>query len=68
MRKILISLVLSFGLVGVSQASIWDILFPPLQPKPPVYQAPEIDPATAVSALTLLAGGLAIVRGRRAKK
>ena len=28
--------------------------------------APEIDPASAISALTLLAGGLAIYRGRRA--
>jgi len=27
--------------------------------------APEIDPASAVSALTLLAGGLAVLRGRR---
>jgi|HubBroStandDraft_4_1064222.scaffolds.fasta_scaffold41186_2 hypothetical protein len=30
--------------------------------------APEIDPAAAGSALTLLAGGLAVVRGRRRKK
>ena len=68
MRKTLITLALSFGLVGVSQASIWDILFPQPKPKVPVYQAPEIDPASAMSALTLLAGGLAIVRGRRIKK
>jgi hypothetical protein len=27
--------------------------------------APEIDPASAVSALTLLVGGLAVVRGRK---
>lgn len=30
--------------------------------------APEIDPAGALSGLTLLAGGLAVVRGRRSKK
>ena len=30
--------------------------------------APEIDPAAAGSALTLLGGGLAVVRGRRKKK
>ena len=30
--------------------------------------APEIDPSAAVSALTLLAGGLAVVRGRRDKR
>jgi hypothetical protein len=29
--------------------------------------APEMDPATATSALILLAGGLAVVRGRRGK-
>jgi hypothetical protein len=30
--------------------------------------APEIDPASAFSALTLLAGGLAAIRGRKSKK
>lgn len=30
--------------------------------------APEIDPAGAFSGLTLLLGGLAVVRGRRFKK
>jgi hypothetical protein len=29
--------------------------------------APEIDPASAITALTLLAGGLAVIRGRRLK-
>lgn len=29
--------------------------------------APEMDPATATSALILLTGGLAVVRGRRGK-
>jgi hypothetical protein len=29
--------------------------------------APEIDPASAFSALTLLAGGLAAIRGRKSK-
>ena len=29
--------------------------------------APEIDPASAISALILLAGGLAVIRGRRTK-
>jgi hypothetical protein len=28
--------------------------------------APEIDPASAISAFTLLAGGLTVIRGRRA--
>lgn len=30
--------------------------------------APELDPAAALAALTLLAGGLAAVRGRRSKQ
>lgn len=30
--------------------------------------APELDPAGALAALTLLAGGLAVLRGRRAGK
>ena len=33
-----------------------------------VTSAPEIDPASAISGMTLLLGGLAMVRGRRAKK
>jgi hypothetical protein len=31
-------------------------------------QAPEIDPASMVAALTLLGGALAVLRGRRAVK
>jgi hypothetical protein len=30
--------------------------------------APEFDPAEALAALTLLSGGLAVLRGRRAKR
>lgn len=33
----------------------------------PTTAAPEIDPGMAAGALTLLAGGLAVVRGRRRK-
>lgn len=36
-------------------------------PSPTPAAAPEIDPAMAGGALTLLAGGLAILRGRRRK-
>jgi hypothetical protein len=32
------------------------------------FSAPEIDPASALSAMTMLASGLVIVRGRRSKK
>ena len=34
-------------------------------PKPTPVTAPEIDPASATAGLTLLAGGLAVLRGRR---
>lgn len=30
--------------------------------------APELDPASAMAALTLLSGGLAVLRGRRTKR
>ena len=35
---------------------------------PRVHRAPEIDPAGAIAGLTLLAGGLAVLRGRRGGK
>jgi hypothetical protein len=34
----------------------------------PTVQAPEIDPASIVAALTLLGGALAVLRGQRAMK
>jgi hypothetical protein len=40
-------------------------------PKPVSKQplsAPEIDPSAAIAAMTLLGGGLAVLRGRRIKK
>ncbi|MGH8290669.1 MAG: hypothetical protein ACREV7_16890 [Steroidobacteraceae bacterium] len=36
-------------------------------PSPTPAAAPEIDPEMAAGALTLLAGGLAVLRGRRRK-
>ena len=32
-----------------------------------ITRAPEIDPASAMAGLTLLVGGLAVLRGRRVK-
>jgi hypothetical protein len=34
---------------------------------PPSLRAPEIDPASAVAAMTLLLGGIAVMRGRKKK-
>jgi hypothetical protein len=45
---------------------IW--FLPPLCFAPPSsspVKAPEIDPASAMAGLTMLAGGLAVLRGRR---
>jgi hypothetical protein len=40
----------------------------PVWPFPfPTFKAPEIDPASAMAGLTMLAGALAVIRGRRAK-
>ena len=64
MSKIAAILITSIGVIGVAHA---------VNPLPAKYAprgpaaAPEIDPASAGSALTLLAGGLAVL-GRRRKK
>jgi len=34
----------------------------------PAVSAPEIDPASALSGVTMLLGGLAVMRGRRGSK
>jgi hypothetical protein len=62
-NKLLALLVLSLGVVGAAMAAA------PVTAVPPnAVSAPEIDPATAFIGLTLLLGGLAVVRGRRSKK
>lgn len=45
-----------------------EICTPVDPPHPTPVAAPEIDPAAAVAGLTLLAGGLAVLRGRRVKR
>jgi len=75
MHKIAAALVLTLGMA--SGAFAFGPPFPPPPPPPPptwwgppppVHRAPEIDPVGAVAGLTLLAGGLAVLRGRRARK
>ena len=56
MFKLIGTILMSAAFVGVAQA-IAEI---------PV-SAPEIDPASAISGMTLLLGGLTVLRGRRAK-
>jgi hypothetical protein len=62
MRKMLLVAALSFAAVALSPAYAKH----PHPGKPVV--APEIDPASALSGLMLLAGSLAVIRGRRTKK
>ena len=74
-RKISLALVL-MTVAGVASASdngdrcfqfLWfpPICFGPASPPQSPVRAPEIDPASAMAGLTMLAGGLAVLRGRR---
>jgi hypothetical protein len=72
-RKISLALVL-MTMAGVASAGgpgssdcfhfLW-IDFCPSRPTSGRVKAPEIDPASAMAGLTMLAGGLAVLRGRR---
>ena len=64
MQKLAAALVLILGMASSGSALADDWWWPPT----PVHRAPEIDPAGAIAGLTLLAGGLALVRGRRGRK
>jgi hypothetical protein len=60
MSKILGAIMVAFGLTAVAHAVV--------QPAFAFTPAPEIDPASALGALTLLGGVAAVLRGRRLKK
>ncbi len=68
MSKKLIPLILALSVVATAQAHD-DGRGPYVPPHDfhfaPLTAAPEIDPASATSAFTLLAGGLVLIRGRR---
>ena len=69
MLKLAATLALTLGMTTAAYAD-WT---PPPPPSwwgaPPwIHKAPEIDPAGAVAGLTLLAGGLAVLRGRRSER
>ena len=73
MSKKLAVVILAFGAVATAQAGSRLSHF--LESSPPSHDssggpaaAPEIDPASAMSAFTLLAGGLVMIRGRRTGK
>jgi len=65
MSKILLTLLLGLG----GAATVTNIvLHLPVLKWTPTVSAPEIDPATAISALMLLVGVIAVIRGRVATK
>ena len=70
MLKIIIGILLSLGLGGAITVAVEHDLFghPPHTGPGHAMAAPEIDPASAMSGLTLLLGGLAVLRGRSSKK
>jgi hypothetical protein len=57
-RKIVLMLAVSLAAAGMAAAAV---------PIPIPRHAPEIDPAGVLTGLTLLAGVLAVIRGRRRK-
>jgi hypothetical protein len=73
-RKISLAIVL-MAMAGVASAKgdhdkcfqlLWFFpVCPPVDHDRPTVKAPEIDPASAMAGLTMLAGGLAVLRGRR---
>lgn len=68
MLKIAATLALTLGMTTGAHAE-WAPPPPPnWGPLPSVHRAPEIDPAGAIAGLTLLGGGLAVLRSRRTGK
>jgi hypothetical protein len=55
-----------FGLLALSLAVL--IVTPAVHAAVLITPAPEIDPASAMSGLSLLAGGILVLRGRRPGK
>ncbi|HEY4215083.1 MAG TPA: hypothetical protein VGM84_26650 [Steroidobacteraceae bacterium] len=65
--RIVVLSVLATTAAGTASAGNWGwpIFHPPTHTP---AAAPEIDPASAISGLTMLAGGLTVLRGRRKKQ
>jgi hypothetical protein len=54
--------------IGIATAAYADHEDGPPPSSVRVQKAPEIDPSQVIAGLTLLAGGLAVLRGRRDRK
>jgi len=72
LKKVLPVLILAVGASGAANASAHLTVNHQSESKvskaADPAAAPEIDPASAASAFTLLAGGLAVIRARRSSK
>lgn len=71
MLKIIIGILMSLGLGGAITVAVEQDFFKDWHKGTGPHSAvaaPEIDPASAMSGLTLLVGGLAVLRGRSLKK
>jgi hypothetical protein len=72
MFKKLAMLIVAAGAIATAQAQAGEDGPHFFDRGPPTWShptaAPEIDPASAMSAFTLLTGGLVMLRGRRVKK
>ena len=70
MRKLLISTAVALALVSTAGAhdKDKDKHKDKCKHESCVMTVPEVDPSSVISGLTLLAGGLAIIRGRRSSK
>jgi hypothetical protein len=65
MSKFLGALILCIAGATAAQADGWWVKH---QHTPVIMPAPEVDPTSALTGLTLFAGALAVLRGRRNKK
>lgn len=65
-RQINASQITNDGVYGIDVLAYAGLAIP-VEGGPPPGAAPEIDPASAMSALTLLLGGLTVLRGRKSK-
>ena len=68
MLRLAVILALAQGMIVAAYADDRDRPYPHSPDHERVHKAPEIDPASAIAGLTLLAGGLAVLRGRRPGK
>jgi hypothetical protein len=68
MLRLIAILALTVGMTAAAYADDDSTPYVDSPDHPRVHRAPEIDPAGAIAGLTLLAGGLAVLRGRRSGK